>query len=321
MHEIIKSFASQFAFSPKIENASKLKHYERYIVAGMGGSHLAADLVKILKPGLDFLVHSDYDLPPIHSKDINKTLIIASSYSGNTEETITAFEEAGRQDIARAAVGVGGKLIQLAKRTGVPYIVLPNTRIQPRSALGFSTRAILALMKETRLLRESSKLAKILKPSSLEVSGKALAKRLRGFVPIVYASRQNGPIALNWKIKFNETGKVPAFWNVFPELNHNEMTSFDAAPSTKKLSKPFYFIFLEDGGDDPRLRKRMAIMKKLFTARGLTVQTIELKGKTELEKIFSSLVLADWAAYYTAHAYGLDAEEVPLVEEFKKLIR
>ena len=147
-----------------------------------------------------------------------------------------------------------------------------------------------------------------------------LAETLKGKVPVIYSSATNKSIAYNWKIKFNETGKIPAFYNVVPELNHNEMTGFDAKESSAKLSENFHFIFLKDDSDHPQNLKRMEVMEKLYADRGFPVSVLELRGSSKIEKIFSSLVLADWAAYHTAEIYGLESEQVPMVEEFKKLV-
>jgi glucose/mannose-6-phosphate isomerase len=136
----------------------------------------------------------------------------------------------------------------------------------------------------------------------------------------VYASVRNTAIAQNWKIKFNETGKVPAFWNVVPELNHNEMTGFDAKAKTTPLSRHFHFVFLKDAEDDRRIIKRMNVMEKLFRDRGFKTEIVLLQGKTDLHKIFNGLILADWTAFHSAKLYGVDPEQVPMVEEFKKMI-
>jgi len=160
----------------------------------------------------------------------------------------------------------------------------------------------------------------LLDSSGIENSGRELAEKIKGKIPVIYSSSQNSAIAYNWKIKFNETGKIPAFYNVFPELNHNEMTGFDVKEPTKPLSEKFYFIFLKDEADHPKVIKRMDITKKLYGDRGLSAEMISLDGGNILEKMFSSLLLADWTAYYTAVQYGADPEQVPMVEEFKKLI-
>ena len=128
-------------------------------------------------------------------------------------------------------------------------------------------------------------------------------------------------LAHNWKIKFNETGKVPAFCNVFPELNHHEMTGFDVQDASRHLSEKFHFVFLKDDDDHPQVQKRMDITAKLYRDRNLPVEILMLQGQSRVEKMFSSLVLADWTAYHTGEGYGLETEQVPMVEEFKGLIQ
>lgn len=320
MRDAIFNFAKQFAWEPVIERPSK-KRYSRVIVAGMGGSHLAADLFRAADPSVSLSVHRDYNLPSIAPHERASTLVIASSYSGNTEETIDAFKEARKKGIATAAISVGGKLGELSRRARVPYVRMPNTGIQPRSALGFSMKGLCALMGFHRINDELSRLAKTLKPIALEEKGKALAQSIKGAVPLVYASADNEAVAYNWKIKFNETGKIPAFYNVVPELNHNEMTGFDRTSKNVALSKRFHVLFLTDTKDHERIQKRMSILQKLYRQRGLVYTTIPLHGAQRWMRIFSSLVLADWVAYYIALVYGAEPEQVPMVEEFKKLMQ
>ncbi|MBI3046590.1 MAG: hypothetical protein HYY86_03600 [Candidatus Harrisonbacteria bacterium] len=321
IYEAIKNFHAQFDFKPAVENAGKLKKYGQFIVAGMGGSNLAPELLKIRRSALNIISHRNYGLPALSPKILKNTLIIASSYSGNTEETLDAFKMAVSKNYPTAAITVGGKLLDLAKKFKKPFIQLPDTGIQPRSALGFFTKSLLKITGDQEASREISELAKVLKPYELERAGKALAKKLKGHVPVIYVSERNRAIAYNWKIKFNETGKIPAFINAFPELNHNEMTGFDVKDSTQNLSKNFYFLFLKDPADHPKIVKRMNITERLYRERQLPVETMVLSGKSVFHKIFSSLVLADWAAYYTAEEYKVEATEVPMVEEFKRLIK
>lgn len=322
MNEAIKSFPAQFGFVPEIEHKEKLGHYERFIVLGMGGSHLAADLLAGWKPELPLGVYSDYGLPYIADTMAQETLVIASSYSGNTEETIGGFEEAGRRGIPRAALSVGGKLRDLARAAAAPFIQFPDTGIQPRSAIGLSIRGLLALMGEDKALAETTALGDFLLRGmdDFEKQGKILAEKIKGRVPVVYASARSRAIAYNWKIKFNETGKIPAFCNIIPELNHNEMTGFDVVPATRGLSDKFFFIFLRDSRDHSQVQKRMAITEELYRARGLQTAAPEAGGTTPFEKIFSSTTIADWTAYYTSQIYGTEADQVPMVEEFKKRI-
>ena len=232
MSEAIKNFTKQFVYQPKLENEARLKRSDKFIVCGMGGSALGAELLRTANPYLDIIVHRDYGLPALSEEELKMRLIIVSSYSGNTEETLDAFETAREKHLALAALSIGGKLLELAKKYGIPYVQMPDTGIQPRSSLGFQVRILLKIMGEEKGFREAGMLAKILNPLLFEKRGKELANELRGSVPVIYASTRNLPIAYNWKIKCNETGKIPAFYNVFPELNHNEMTGFDLSLNT-----------------------------------------------------------------------------------------
>ncbi len=315
----IKNFNKQFAWEPRIENARVLKKFKKFIVVGMGASHFAADIIKAWRPDFEVISWSNYGLPALPPKELKEYLVIASSYSGNTEETIDAFKLARKKKLHLAVVASGGKLNALAQTLKLPYVVVPSG-VQPRSALGYTVKATLALMHERQALRDLAKLKNILHPSRYEKKGKDLARKLNGSVPIIYASPRNYSAAYNWKTRFNETGKIPAFYNVIPEMNHNEMAGFDATRSAAPLSQHFYFIFLKDKDDHPQIIKRMDVMRRIFTKRGFRSEVVLLRGKNCWEKIFSSIMLADWTAYYTGRQYNAEPEAVAMIEEFKKLV-
>lgn len=286
----------------------------------MGGSHLAADIVKSVYPTLRIIVHRDYGLPRIPEEDLQKCLFIASSYSGNTEEVIDGLEEARKKGMASAAISVGGNLEEFAQSYELPHIKLPDTGIQPRSALGFSAIALMKLLGMDAEISEMRALETNLQDERIEKQGKELAKSIEGKIPIIYSSERNLAVGYNWKIKCNETGKIPAFCNVFPELNHNEMTGFDITEKTVSLSELFYVVLLRDTQDDPRIQKRMDICKELYIKRGIAVADALLEGTTRWERVFRSLLTADWFSYYTGTAYSVETEQVPMVEEFKKAV-
>jgi len=323
MKEAIKNFNKQFEYEPSVVNADKLERKDKFIVAGMGGSHLAAGLLKIWKPELDLTIHRDYGLPAVSAKELSENLIILSSYSGNTEEvtdaeeTIDVRENIIKKDLTSAVVSTGGELIELAKEDATPYIQIPDTDIQPRNALGYSLKALLKVIGDEDTLEELSNLSQTLDPTEYEEKGKELAEKLKSKVPVIYSSTRNQPIAYNWKIKLNETGKVPAFYNVLPEMNHNELEGY----SVEELSKNFHFIILKDEDDDERVGKRMEVLEKMYKDKGLSVDAIEIEGKDKYHKVFASLILADWTAYYIAEIYGQNPENVSTIEEFKKLIK
>src|SRR3989344_2150951 len=154
MSDAIKSFHKQFEFEPKIENSpKKRKKYKTFVVCGMGGSHLAGDLLQVAYPEMDIVIHRNYGLPSLTQERWKKALVIAISYSGNTEETISAYLEAVEKKLPVISLAVGGKLIELAKKNETPYIQMPNASIQPRSALGYSMKAMMKAIdrKSTRL--------------------------------------------------------------------------------------------------------------------------------------------------------------------------
>lgn len=321
MYNAIKNFHRQFQYNPNIEGRLSPEKIKTFIAVGMGGSHLAADILNNYDPTFNIIVHKNYGLPPLPEQTLQNSLVIANSYSGNTEEVLDSFNLALRRGLKLAAISVGGKLLELARKHGVPFIQIPDTGIQPRSALGFHTKALLKIMGKEKELIEITKLTETLNLADLEIEGKKLAAKIINRVPIIYASEANQAIAYNWKIKFNETGKIPAFYNIFPELNHNEMAGFDVKESSRHLSKNFIFLLLTDENDHPQIQKRMMLLKKLYEERGLKVKVLKLVGENKFHKIFSSLLLADWTAYWTAVQYNLEPEKVEIVEEFKKLIR
>ncbi|MCR4322868.1 MAG: bifunctional phosphoglucose/phosphomannose isomerase [Candidatus Azambacteria bacterium] len=320
IEDVINKFPEQFTYEPEIHNGEHLPKAHAYIVAGMGGSALAAELLRARDSEREILIHRGYGLPRVSESVLKRSVFIAISYSGNTEETLDAFIKAHAQGMSVAVIASGGKLIELAQEHEVPYIQIPNTGIQPRHANGFVLKALMKLMGDEDGLTDVGTLIALLDPSRYQEEGKALAVKLKGKVPVIYASAENGAIAYNWKIKFNESAKIPAFHNVFSELNHNEMTGFDIIDSTKPLSNVFHFIFLTDENDHPRIVKRMELTKQLYTDRGLSVEAVKVEGESAWHGVFASLVLADWTAYYCALQYGTEPEQVPMVEEFKKMM-
>lgn len=321
MRDAMLGFSKQFSFEPRIENAEQLVPSRRFIISGMGGSHLAADLIRSWKPSPDLIIHEDYGLPAVSRERLDGTLFIASSHSGNTEEVIDGLETALKLNLPAAVIATGGKLLEIARSRNLPFIQMPAEGIQPRSALGYSFLSLLRLLGDDEGFAEAAGLASLLNPAEFEMRGKDLARRMPGRVPLMYTSTRNAGVGYNWKIKFNETGKIPAFASVLPEANHNEMTGFDVRGDAAKFSQLFFVIMLGDTEDDPRVQKRMAVVQSLYEARSIPVLAAALDGASRLERIFRSLILADWTALATAEMYGADPNEVPMVEEFKKLIK
>lgn len=315
MEEHILKFPKQLQWEAKVENADRLPQTSKFIVCGMGGSHLAAGILKVYNPALDLLIHRDYGLPRVPDYFLRESLIIASSHSGNTEETLDAAFAAHQAGLRVAVIATGGKLLDFARENALPYVLYPGEGIQPRLALGYQLKALAALINNQGLAGELADLASELDPAGWQERGREIAGALSSKIPVVYASAVNLPLAYIWKIKFNENCKTPAFYSVFPELNHNELTGFDRSGKEGE----FAALMIRDASDHARIQKRFEVTKKLYQERGVGVLDVDLVG-SGLGKMLSAILLADWVTLAVAQANGREPEPVPLIEEFKKLM-
>ncbi len=318
LKNIIQNFPKQLDYEPTIENAGNLQKRDKFIVCGMGGSNLAAGIIESWKPKLDIIIHRDYGLPEMKEAELKKCLVIASSYSGNTEETISGFTEAQSRDLSVIVITTGGRLLELAQERRVTYIQMPKIDDNPRFAIGYSIKATLKAMGEKAVLNDINGEVKSLNAGDYERAGKELAEKLQDKIPLIYSSGRNAGLARYWKISFNETAKVPAFYNFLPELNHNEMVGFSSELSTGQTYGKFAFLFFNDPDDEPHIRKRMVTTRKVFEDKGFTVLDVDLSGPSLWHKSFAGILTAMWTSYYLAEHYGVDPEDVSMIEDFKK---
>ena len=304
--------------------------FENVTISGMGGSALPANLLRTYCNSLfkthpnykpfEIYINRYYSLPPeCHG---SYTLNFISSYSGNTEEAISSLEEARSAGLKFVGFSSGGKVEELCKQYGAPHVKLPipSPDFQPRMGTGYFFASMLQLLVNQGLIpnttRELLAVADKLNQhmSEHEEIGKELASKIKGKTPVIYSSPKYKPVAMIWKIKINENAKTPAFWNFFPELNHNEMVGF-----TNSQGK-FFAIMLKDPQDDPRNLKRYEATQKLLLEKGVESEVIEMHGADVFSKMFSSLNLADWTSYYLALEYGQDPTPIDMVEDLKKTL-
>ncbi len=282
----------------------------------MGGSSLPADLINDYLGGAATLIPvRDYELPD----DVGfEDLVIASSYSGNTEETVACFEEALHKKIPVVVMSHDGELKQKALQASVPWIAIPEC-IRPRVATGFIFASLLGILQRMGRVKdqqaELEALSEFLKARQdfHDAQGKAIAEALKDRVPIIYGPTSLYGACRIWKIKFNENAKTQSFFNVFPELNHNEMVGY-----THLAMKPA-LIFLQPPQMNPKILKRMEVMRDLLGDK-LPVLILPLQGENLLQSMFDSLGVADYSSYYLAKNYGFDPAPVEMVENFKKRI-
>ena len=328
MKEIILNFPKQFKVGFRAAQNINIKpKLKKVCICGMGGSALPANLLAMVleeyKEKLSLTIQRDYTLP---SSVDRQTLIVCISYSGNTEETISCTKEALKRKLKIVLISSDGQLEKLAKRYSLPFVRIEKG-YPPRMALGYLFGALIGILNALKFIPASLKkelieLEGTLKPEQLEKEGKSLATKLKGRVPVIYASNRLKYLARIWKIKFNENTKIPAFWNYFPELNHNEMTGFEQGNhKLLSINNKLYLILLQDRDDHPRNKKRMELTLRVLKKRNIKGEIVKLKGKTFLERVFNSILLSDWVSYYLAKAYGVDPIPVKMVEEFKRLMK
>jgi glucose/mannose-6-phosphate isomerase len=316
MKQILLNFPKQFSQGYEITKdfVSPYHGIKNVLVVGMGGSALPGDFLKMYveKDNIKVSVARDYRLRKPVSSD---TVVFVISYSGNTEETIEALEQLIQTKANIVVLASGGKLVELAHTNNLPLILVPQG-MQPRCATGYFFSIMVAVLEKMNVVshkqNEIISLAEKLTTVIDHVYLQNLAKRIQGKIPLVYGASDFLFVVRNIKIKFNENSKTQAFFNVFPELNHNEMVGF-----TNLVMTPFFLIF-QKPNDYERVIKRMHIFVQLMKEKHLETEIILLRGKTMLEWIFEASYMGDWLSYYLALAYGIDPEPVVMVEDFKK---
>ncbi len=296
--------------------------FDKIIICGMGGSALSGEFFPYFEseefspliPNVPVLLHRSYDLPPEATQN---SLIICSSYSGNTEEPLSSFFKAQEQNLEIAGITCGGQLSELFQKHKIPWVKIPKNSIPPRISLGYQLNGLIKIFMAYGLLMSSAQneilnISKKIEPGQLENEAKSKCGKLANKIPVIYSSDNNGLISRIWKIQFNENTKIPAFFNVFPELNHNEMAGW-----TKNLGA-FSFLFLRDNDDLPQIQKRMELTGEFLKKAGYEVSFVDLNKGNALEQLFWGLSFGNWLSYYLALYYGIDPTPIEIVEEFKK---
>lgn len=312
MRNQILNFPAQLSKGFELaKNVKVEKSYERVVVCGMGGSSIPGMILltceenKNKGPGVPIVIHNNYDLPSdVGSND----LVICVSWSGTTEETISAFKTALQRGIKPVAITKGAELGQLAKDNNSPLATLPDQPTPPRFSVGYMTGAlftILGLEKELDIK---------LDPKAHEDAGKKLADDIESATPLIYTSYSWRKLGTLWKENFNETAKTPAYWNYMPIMAHDELAMYI------RKGLPFYPIIFKDENDHPRyvrdLDAAIAILDRM--EYNYSIVNISPSNKP-LEAVFNSYILGLWTTYYLTQKIGVDPEDVTLIEEYKKL--
>ncbi|MBN1792426.1 bifunctional phosphoglucose/phosphomannose isomerase [Candidatus Woesearchaeota archaeon] len=291
-------------------------HFSDVIIIGMGGSSIAGLILKdyLQTDPLKLVINQDYSLPVWAGQG---TLVIACSYSGNTEETLSAFKEARRRGCGLVIVTVGGKLEEQAKVTRLPIVKIPSGH-QPRSSMPVQFFVILRILERLRLVSdkgaEVGRVAADLKAQApgIEKNAISLSEKVAGRTPLVYTSSKFSSVGYRWKCQFNENAKTPGFCHTFSELNHNEMDGFE------NLNASFHAVFLRFEDDFRRVQQRMDLTRDILLKRGVAVTDIGIRGPTRLSKMFAAVLLGDLTTYFLALRLRTNPSKVDLIEEFKR---
>ena len=322
MLNLVDSLPGHLNASPELNGISEItpsnNFPRRLVLCAMGGSAIGGDLVQGLlkhqKTSLD--VWRDYGLPHWVTSD---DLVIAASYSGNTEECLSAASEARKRGVKILFITSGGQLENLVK-AGENLVRLPGG-LPPRAALGHSLGALLGVLNGLGLLENhSEEIAEAVDlmengPTCHGPTAEELAVSLENRIPVIYAedSFVEG-IALRWKGQLNENAKVPALMATFPELNHNDIVGWGLP---KNWQDRFVLIILRSGEGNDRIQQRISLTSELLKDEFAAVHTINAAGKSTLAKLMSLVQYGDYVSCYLAGLRGVDPMPVHRIDQLK----
>ena len=303
--------------------------FKQVVIAGMGGSAIGADLLASYSASLAPIpvsVHRDYGMP-LFARGA-ETLVICSSHSGNTEETLEAFEAARKAECRMIAVCTGGELAKRAKVDNIPVWTFDHAG-QPRAAVGFSFGLLLAMFQRLDFISDQKEAVDdavaSMKKSQEHIKAdvpaannpaKRYAGQLVGRWVTIMGSGLLSTVARRWKGQLNEVAKAGANFEFIPEANHNTLAGTINPQDT--LNAHTMTIFLRAPSDHLRNHLRLELTRKAFMLEGLNTDVVEARGDTPLAHMWTTILFGDYMAYYLAMAYGVDPTPIQALVEFKK---
>ena len=322
MDQLIERFPAQLTEALEIgENATIKAHTQeinKVYVAGMGGSGIGANFVAEFIVGeckLPYIIGKGYDSPAFVDKN---TLYIASSYSGNTEETLSALAQVADSGAKIVCISGGGKLIALAKERGYDYIQMPGDWPSPRACLGYSLVQQLYVLYKLNIIGRTTidqikSSIDLIKYDQDEIKNKAekIAALIKGKIPVIYTSDRMEAVAVRFRQQINENSKFLAWHHVIPEMNHNELVGW------KDVYENIAVIYFRNKDDFRRNAVRMDINKEVISKYCDSIIEIYSKGQSLVEKSMYFVHLGDWVSWYLAELRGVDALEVNVIDHLK----
>jgi len=313
----------------KFDLPQEYARIDKVIIVGMGGSAIGGEVVRRLalaESKTPVWVHRDYGLPPFIDEG---TLVIASSYSGKTEETISAFTEALKTPAKKLVLTTGGKLKELAEKEGIPVFLI-DYQAPSRAAFPHSFIPLVGIFQKLGLLGDKSadlqealqilnKLSRDFVETTPLVSNpaKQLATKMWGHVAIIYGAEILSEVAQRWKTQLNENSKTWAFFELFPELNHNGVVGYEF-PSQVKES--LFVVLLRSTLFHPRNLLRYEATAKLLDKAGISHEFVEAVGATALAQVMSLVLFGDYLSFYLAILNRIDPTPVDSIDFVKKYL-
>lgn len=288
------------------------------IACGMGGSAIGGDLAVAAygdRLSAPFVSERGYALPAWAP---NGSAVLCSSYSGNTEETLSCFEAAGKIDAKRLVATTGGELAGLAREQGVPVIGLP-AGLRPRAAVGY----MLAVSAElARVSGAAPSLHSEIEAAAVHLESRrealaeasaAIASQLTGSAPVIHGAGLTAAVAMRWKAQINENSKTAAFFSELPESNHNELVGWEGSPESGR----FACVLLADPDQHPRTQRRLELTAKLAEPGASAVVRVSAEGATRTERMMELVMLGDLVSLQMAAARGIDPSPVAVIDQLK----
>jgi len=330
MYAWIRDFAHQVENAVEIGTTAKVrlntKGVEHILLTGLGGSAIGGDLLRSYladELSIPFIINRHYVLPAFVGRH---SLVFVSSYSGNTEETISAHRDATKRKAKVLCISTNGETEKLAKKFGQPCVKIPPG-LSPRAALGYSFFPLLVVLSRLGFIKSKSReileTIKLLKeksvvysdPGSPENKPLQLAERLKGKLPVIYSPTEYfDSINVRWRGQIGENAKQLAYGHVLPEMNHNELVGWQVG---EEIMKQIHVVFLRDAKTHKRVAIREEITKQVVAQYASSVTEVWSEGRSLLARMFSLIYFGDWTSYYLAILNRVDPTPVKVIDYLK----
>jgi glucose/mannose-6-phosphate isomerase len=321
MEDLISNFTQQLKEALEIGEKAKLrkngKQISNIIITGLGGSGIGGTIVTEITANeikVPIVVNKDYFLPEFANEN---TLVIACSYSGNTEETLQAFEEAQKKNCSIVCISSGGKMIELAEKLNLDYIKIPGG-MPPRACLGYSLTQLFFVLHHFGFISNSFKneIQRSIhlldnEEEDIRTQAKSIAGALLNSLPIIYAVAGYEGVAVRFRQQLNENSKILCWHHVLPEMNHNELVGWT------QENDELAVVILRNEDDYKRSVKRIEISKEVFQKYTPNIIEIFSKGNSRIERSLYLIHLCDWISAEIANLRGIDAVEVRVIDYLK----